>query len=693
VNSTLGQGLVLAGLGFATFGALVGLVTGLLRRESALPWVQRSVFGFAACMGFANLVMVKALLEHDFSVKYVATVGSRATPVVYTIVSLWSALEGSILFWGAIMGAYLAAFAWTYRREHGRYMQLSLGVMSAVAVFFAFLIAGPANPFVSLPNPPLDGPGPNPLLQNHPLMIIHPPFLYLGFVGMTVPFGIAAGALLRGELGDAWLVPLRKWTLVPWLFLSIGIILGGWWAYAVLGWGGYWAWDPVENASFLPWLTATAFLHQTFVLERKKTLKVWAMVLALSSFSLTIIGTFMTRSGVFNSVHAFSQSDIGPTFLVFIAVVLVFSVLLLATRSHLLVSESSLGGTLSRSTGLVVATVLFSVFMLMVLNGTLFPLITEALEKKRISVGEPYFNTFAVPFGMLLLFLMGVGPTLPWNATGLRDFLRQIAPPAAVGLATGVLCVGFGVPPGASLVTFALAGFVTASTARELFLPARQRMSDAREGFSTALLRSASRAPRRFGGYVVHLAVVVIVVGITASHAFKTFTTATLNPGGTMRVGRYEVRFDGLSSGQEPHRTWIGANLTLTAPDGTRTGYAGAAGPRLNNYERSNDPIGSPLVHETVARDIYVSLLAFDQKTGTASFNAWDFPLVGWIWYAIPLLVLGVGIALWPQRRHEGDALPGAQVGAASAAAPASATPPAQAQASAVPTVSKPGPP
>ena len=238
MNSILGYGLVLGGLLCAAFSTVVGISAGLLRRESALPWVQRATYGFACTMFLANLVMIKALLEHDFSVKYVAQVGSLATPTVFTVVSLWSALEGSILFWGAILGAYLFAFTWMYRCKHERYMLLALGVMSAIAVFFTFLIAGPANPWTAIPTPPQDGPGPNPLLQNHMLMIIHPPMLYFGYVGMTVPFGIAASALLRGELTEAWLVPLRKWTLIPWLFLSVGIILGSWWAYAVLGWGG-----------------------------------------------------------------------------------------------------------------------------------------------------------------------------------------------------------------------------------------------------------------------------------------------------------------------------------------------------------------------------------------------------------------------------------------------------------------------
>jgi len=673
VNSTLGYGLVLLGLGFAAFAAVVGLVTGMTRRENALPWVQRAVYGFAASMILSNLVMVKALLEHDFSVKYVSQVGSKATPTIFTIVSLWSALEGSILFWGAIMGAYLLAFTLTYRREHGRYMQLSLGVMAAVATFFAFLIAGPANPWGVVPNPLSDGPGPNPLLQNHVLMIIHPPMLYLGYVGMTVPFGIAAGALLRGELGDAWLVPLRKWTLVPWLFLSVGIILGSWWAYAVLGWGGYWAWDPVENASFMPWLTATAFMHSTMVLERKKSLKLWTIALALGSFVLTIIGTFMTRSGVFNSVHSFTQSDIGPTFLVFIAVVLVFCVLLLTVRGHLLVAESHLETVVSREGSILVNNLVFVALTFTVLLGTLFPLVTEALQNKKISVGEPYFNTMALPLGLLMLFLMGVGPMLPWGKADPKVLKQQFLIPGGLGVLTLLPVVlwryGAWEPLGGgektfggfasamrsgdvmAAVTFGVGTFVTVVTLREMFLPAQQRMAESKESLFTAFVASASRARRRFGGYVVHLGIVAIILAVAASSAYKVAAERTLKAGEAMKVGDYSVRFDGLANGKEPHREWVAANITVIGPGGEERRHIGADAPRMNYYERSNDPIGSPLVQEMVWRDVYVSLRTYDGKAQTATFNAWVFPLVGWIWYAIPLLVLGTLIALWPQRK------------------------------------------
>ncbi|ATB47595.1 heme lyase CcmF/NrfE family subunit [Corallococcus macrosporus] len=647
MNGTVGYGLVLGGLAFAAFGALVGLVSGLRRSDAGFPWVMRAVWGFAACMIGSNLVMVHALVTHDFSVRYVAQVGSRATPLVYTVVSLWSALEGSILFWGLIMGGYIAAFAYIHRKEHARYMQLALGTMLAVGVFFAFLIAGPANPWGAVSPVPADGPGPNPLLQNHVLMVIHPPMLYLGYVGMTVPFGVAVAGLLRGEIGEAWMAPLRRWTLVAWLFLSIGIILGAWWAYAVLGWGGYWAWDPVENASFLPWLTATAFMHSTMVQERKRMLKLWTLSLALASFVLTILGTFMTRSGIFNSVHSFTQSDIGPTFLVFLGVLLVLCVGLLAVRGPLLVPEGTLASPLSRESSILVNNLVFVAITFTVLLGTLYPLISEAVRGVRVSVGEPYFNKMAVPGGIAVLFLMGVGPVLPWGKPDPATLRRQFIIPAVVGLVVTAVCFAVGLRGVYPLMTFGLAGFVTVVTLRELVAPVRVRMSERKEGFVTALTTSALKAQRRFGGYVVHLGIVLIIVAVAASSAYVEHTSGTLKKGQVIELGGYQMKYLGLVSGEEAHRTYVAARVEVTSPGGKVSELK----PRLNYYERSTDPIGTPGVRETPAEDLYMSLMAFSEQAGTASFNVWVFPLVGWIWWSIPLLVLGTLIALWPRRK------------------------------------------
>ncbi|WP_224249153.1 heme lyase CcmF/NrfE family subunit [Hyalangium gracile] len=663
MNATIGYGLVLGALVCAAFGAVVGLTSGLRQTDAGSQWVRRAVWGFFACMVGSNLVMVYALVTDDFSIKYVAQVGSRATPLLFKIVALWSALEGSILFWGAIMGCFLLAFALVHKNEHKRYMSLALGTMLAVGVFFAFLIAGPANPWHTLAQVPADGPGPNPLLQNHILMVIHPPMLYLGYVGMTVPFGIAVAGLLRGEIGDAWMAPLRRWILIPWMFLSVGIILGSWWAYAVLGWGGYWAWDPVENASFLPWLTATAFMHSTMVQERKQMLKLWTMSLALASFILTILGTFMTRSGIFNSVHSFTQSDIGPTFLVFIAVLLVISIGLIATRGHLLVPQGQINSLMSRETSILVNNLVFVAITFTVLLGTVYPLVAEAVGRGRVSVGEPYFNKMAVPGGIAVLFLMGVGPMLPWGTPNKDTVRRQFIIPAVTGLVVVAVCYAAGMRGFYPLLTFGLAGFATFITLRELVAPIRVRMSERKEGLVTAVVQSASKARRRFGGYVVHLGIIVIFVAVAASSAYVKHTSSTLRIGESMTLGGYQLKYLGTNEGQEPHRAFVAARVEVTTPSGKVEEYQ----PRMNYYERSTDPIGTPAVRESPKEDLYISLMAFSERGTTASLNVWVFPLVGWIWYSIPILVLGSLISLWPSRRRVAV---GASTPASSEAAP-----------------------
>ena len=646
--STVGTALVLGGLLAAAFGAVVGIEGGLRHRPGALRIVLGMVTAFLICMVGANLTMVYALVTHDFSVQYVSHVGSRATPLVYTIVSLWSALEGSILFWGAILSVYVFAFARAHRHDPPTNPLLALGAMLAVGIFFSFLIAGPANPFGRVSPVPPDGPGPNPLLQNHVLMVVHPPMLYLGYVGMVVPFGIAVAALLRGQLGDAWMAVLRRWTLLPWTFLSVGIVLGSWWAYAVLGWGGYWAWDPVENASFLPWLTATAFLHSAMVQERRHTLKLWTLSLSLGSFLLTILGTFMTRSGVFNSVHSFTQSEIGPTFLVFLGLVLLVSIVLIAIRGPLLVPEGGLGGVASRETAILINNLLFAALTFTVLLGTVFPLVREAFSGVRISVGAPYFNRMAVPLGVAILFLMGVGPSLPWGQASAATMRRQFLVPAAVGVAVVLICALAGLKGALTLLTFGLAAFVAVVTLREMALPARVRMREQHEPPIAAFWRSAVRARRRFGGYLVHLGIVLVFVAVAASQSYVVHTTATLTAGQRFTLGSYTVQLRGLKDGIDPHRRWTAAEVEVTDGKGGRHLLA----PRMNFYERSTDPVGSPAIRSAAFEDLYLTLLAFDSTAPSASFNAWIFPMVSWIWWSLPFFVLGALFAAWPDTRR-----------------------------------------
>src|ERR1700704_4123955 len=440
----IGRTLILLALLAASAGAVVGFASGVRQSSAGWAWARRLTYAFAALMALANLWMEYALLTHDFSVSYVAHVGSRAVPTWVSIVSLWSSLEGSILFWGLVMGAYIAIATWQNRFKHPEYMPYALGVWLACGAFFSFLLAGPAQPFATVPNPATDGPGPNPLLQNHYLMVIHPPFLYSGYVGMTIPFGLACAALLVGRLGNDFIRPVRNFLLLSWIFLTVAIVLGGWWAYEVLGWGGYWAWDPVENASFLPWLVATAALHSALLVERKGVLKGWTVILVLATYLLTILGTFMTRSGVFNSVHSFTQSAIGPTILVFLAAALLFSLTLLALRVDSLGSDGRLETGPSRDVIFLVQNLLFVLFTFTVLLGTVFPLVVEAARGVQMSVGRPYFDRMSVPIGVALLFVMRVGPALPWGRATAQQMRSALLPPllSAVLLAIAGLVLG-----------------------------------------------------------------------------------------------------------------------------------------------------------------------------------------------------------------------------------------------------------
>src|SRR5438045_2104759 len=415
MSATLGT----AGVWLGLFGAVVGVATlglGLYRRDARLLDAGRKytwVIVAGAVLGV--IAMETALLRHDFSLKYVAENGSRETPLLFTITGMWSALEGSILLWALVLSGYLAVMVRHFRtRASDPLVGWATLTVFVVAAFFFALMAGPANPFRVIHGAiPTNGPGPNPLLQNHPLVAFHPPMLYLGYVGFTIPFAFALASLITGRVGEHWLVETRRWSLIAWGFLTIGIVLGAWWSYEVLGWGGYWAWDPVENASFLPWLTATAFLHSVIVQERRTMLRVWNLSLLVSTFSLTILGTFLTRSGVLDSVHAFTESPIGPALLGFFAVVVLVSIGLIGWAGDELRSPGSIDSPVSREGAFLLNNLLFAAFAFVVLLGTVFPLIVEAINGNRISVGRPSFDRMSMPVGFALRFLMAVAPALP----------------------------------------------------------------------------------------------------------------------------------------------------------------------------------------------------------------------------------------------------------------------------------------
>ena len=648
MTRTLAHSALLVMLALIPLGMLLAVWGARRRREELVRTAYAVVYTSLGLCTIATLGMVYALVTHDFTISYVAQVGSRATPTFYTVISLWGALEGSILFWAWVLSLYGALVVYLNRNRPGTLVPYASATILGVGLFFAILLVGPANPFGLVWPAPADGPGPNPLLQNHPLMAVHPPLLYLGYVGLTVPFAFAIGALLSKEPGDDWLRLTRRWTIAAWTFLTAAIIAGMWWSYEVLGWGGYWAWDPVENASFMPWLTATAFLHSVMVEERRGLLRTWNLSLIISTFLLTILGTFLTRSGVLSSVHAFTQGTIGYYFLAFIAVVLVFSVALLAGRSGELGESGGLDAAVSRETVFLLNNLVLTAFTFTVLLGTLFPLVAEAARGVKVSVGAPFFNRMTLPLCMALLFLVGVGPALPWRRASRATVQRQLLPPAAAWALVVVVALALGTRNPYAVLAFGFGGFALVANLREFWTGARARTRVHAEPFPRALARLIRGNRRRFGGYTAHIGAIVTAVAIAASSTFRTEHEQTLRPGETMSVRGFTVRLDSLWARPEPQRFVVGADVSVL--DGSRR--VGRMDPRMNFYRSQNEPVPTPSVRSRPAGDLYVNLMAFERDGSSATLRAIVEPLVPWIWTGGGIIVLGALVSMWPTHRR-----------------------------------------
>jgi cytochrome c-type biogenesis protein CcmF len=636
----LGYSATLFALGIAIYGAIAAFWGVRSRRPEILASVRTAAYATFGLMLVANLAMIYGLVTHDFSISYVAQVGSRATPVVISVISLWSALEGSILFWGLVLSLCATGVAWVHRNQDSPMFAITNGTMLIVGAFFYMLMVGPANPFGAVNPVPMDGPGPNPLLQNHWLMAVHPPLLYLGYVGLTIPFAFAIGALVTRQTDERWLWLTRRWTLTAWAFLSLGIMAGMWWSYEVLGWGGYWAWDPVENASFLPWLTATAFIHSSMVQERRGMLKTWNVTLVISTFLLTILGTFLTRSGILTSVHAFAAGDIGYYFLAFLGVTLLASLALVAGRSQELRTAGNLDSPASRETVFLLNNLVFAAFTFTVLLGTLFPLVAEAARGVRVTVGEPFFNRMTLPLSVMLLFLVGVGPVLPWGRATSKHF-RKLVVPALVGLLAGTLAFALGARMVLSILGFAFAGFALTSNVGEFVLGADARRRALGENPILALGRLIKANPRRFGGYTAHVGVLILALGIVASSTFTIDHEVTLGPRETATVGDYTIRFDDIWARDEPHRFVVAAELAVFKGDRR----IGSLDPRLNYYRMSDQPITTPAVRSRLHEDLYVNLMAFERDGSSVTLRVLVEPLVAWIWIGGFIVFGGAGIA------------------------------------------------
>jgi len=641
-NGFLGHTALIVGFAACLFGAFALVAATVLHNPRLLRSVQ--TYGMFALAGsvLAVVVMEKALITRDWSLAYVQKVGSYDTPALFNFTALWSALEGSILLWLLLLAMYTAIVLRRYRtRMADPIVAWAMVTMFVVTAFFFFLALGPTDVFRAAGAPDFARccGGPNPLLQNHVLVLFHPPILYLGYVGFTVPFAFAIAALVTGRVGEGWLVETRRWALFAWGFLTLGIILGGWWSYEVLGWGGVWGWDPVENASLLPWLTGTAYIHSVMVQERRGMLRVWNISLLLATFSLTILGTFLTRSGVINSVHAFSDGTIGPYLLGAFGVVVAVSLGLIAWRGDRLRSPGAIDSPLSREGAFLANNVVFTLFAFVILLGTVFPLIVEAKDDRRIAVGSPFFDTMTQPIGLVLLFLMAVAPALPWRkASGelLRDRLFWPAWGGAGALGFSVLVGATGFTP---LLAFALAGFAAGAALRQLVLATR------RQGYRGLLGRTN-------GGMVVHLGIILIAVALAASNSYTRAGEFSMTEGDTVEFSGHTFTLLEVSSFETSNSVGIKAQVSI---DGGQA-YA----PAISKYTATGMDVATPSVKTGFTGDIYLTLEnGSTPSTGEAKLKIFIKPMIVWMWVGGMLCGVGTLLAAFPgkHRRRPTDAV------------------------------------
>ena len=644
--------------------SVVGIVTGFLggrTRNTRLAATSfNAVYAVAALVGMSAALLWYALLTDKFELSYVWNHSERALPVFYKFSALWGGQAGSLLFWVLILSVFSVAVAITQRNKLQVMMPYVNATMLSTSAFFLTLLVFAANPFKQIGFVPDDGQGLNPLLQNY-WMVIHPVMLYLGYVGMAVPFAFAVGALASKRVGNEWVRVVRRWTLIPWMFLSAGIIMGSQWAYLELGWGGYWAWDPVENASLIPWLTATAFLHSIIIQERRGSLKVWNMVLIWATYFLVILGTFFTRSGVLQSVHSFAQSNVGPFFLVFLSSILLGFVLLLFSRLPLLRSETEIESLSSREAWFVGNNWLFTSMAFATLWGTMFPLFSEVFTGEQISVAAPWFNKVNGPLFLVLLLMMGVGPLLGWRRTSLSALRTQFFWPV---LSTGAFAVAFFVwlRPGAfPLVGASLCWFVVATVVQEYWRGMLARRSATGENPLLALVNLARRNGQRYGGYLVHVAIVMIGVAIIGNEFYLSTTHVTLARGESASLAGYSFTYAGLESNRQSNRTEIVANLLVTREATGET--IGLVSPQRNLYDKNPDMVTSEVgLRMLPSEDIYVVLNGWEGDAGDiATFTLFINPLTMWGWVGGVLLILGTLLALWPmpQRKEVTVTAPG----------------------------------
>ncbi len=614
--------------------------------------VVRSIYAITGCLIVASLALWKGLISHDFNMEYVAAYTSRNLPGAYIFTAFWAGQKGSLLFWAVVLSLFASVAQLLTPRRYAYLMPYVAGVTAAVITFFVTVMIFAADPFERLAFTPADGRGLNPQLQNVG-MIIHPPMLYLGYISLTIPFAFAMAALLSRRLDTGWIHAMRKWTLVSWLFLAIGITLGMWWAYVELGWGGYWAWDPVENASLLPWLTMTAFLHSVMIQEKRGMLKRWNFSLVIGTFLLSIFGTFITRSGVIASVHSFTQSNVGYFFLAFLVIVAVLAFTLLYTRWYLLEADVQLESVVSREAAFLFNNLLLVGIAFSVLWGTLFPILSELVRGTKITVGVPFFNRVNVPLGLLLLALTGVGPLIAWRKASTSNLKRQFIAPVASGLITLLALLAVGVRDFYATVALALAGFVAGTIVQEFYRGVRARRRMHGESIPLAFARLIGRNRRRYGGYIVHVAVLIYFVAF-AGMAFKREQEATLKPGDSVEMSSpfghsYRFTHMGISQYETLNRIVSAATVQVTR-DGRSLGLmTSEKRQHVDSFKRPTfEPSTEVGIRSNLQEDVYIVFAGAVNGTEEAVYRFNINPLVWWVWFGGLVLALGGILTMWP---------------------------------------------
>jgi cytochrome c-type biogenesis protein CcmF len=631
--------------------AVIGSVIGKVKKNPFLVVSgERATYCVWILLTTASGLLIYSLLTGDFRLGYVAAHTDQSMPAIYKFTAWWGGQEGSLLLWAWLLATYSAIVVFTNRHKFRDMMPWVTAVLMATETFFLILIAFVLSPFSILQAGRGNivegmGRGLNPLLQ-YWTMVIHPPMLYLGYVGFTVPFAFAMGSLITKQPGEAWIHTTRRWTIITWMFQSCGILLGQGWAYAVLGWGGYWAWDPVENASLLPWITATAFLHSVMMQEKKGMMKVWNMVLVSGTFFLCIFGTFLTRSGVVSSVHAFAQSAIGKYFVYFLAIGVAATLALILERVKYLKTEARLESVVSRESSFMFNNLILLASCFAVLWGTLFPVISEAVTGEKISVDAPFFNRINIPIGLGLLLLTGVGPLIAWRRSSLESLRRSFFWPSVAAVALMVVLAVFGIYEHPyALVSFGLCMFVTATIFAEFWKGSTAIASKSKAGLIAAAVELTHRNTRRYGGYLVHMGIVLMFVGYTGA-AFNQDATKEVAPGGTFQLGHYTLKVTNMEQGENDNYTW--QKLTIDASRGSTS--LGLLYPERRFYKASQQPTSEVAIRRRLNEDLYLNFAGVSNDNQRAVVQAYVFPLVSWIWIGFWVLLMGTIVCLVPSK-------------------------------------------